>query len=155
MSHLYVSILIFSILSACGLMIASSDLRAWRKMFVIVMLVVAGVISYRGMNTIRGYPALLQSDFGDVLILGFWPDKPNGHIYLWIKEHNKTDPISYRMPYSLKLHKKLQKARAKHKGKPYRGKVKSKNYPLEKFDDTVDDPDVQELPAYPPKTHTE
>ena len=151
MSHFYISAALFSLLSSCAFIMLTSRVATWKKLYIVLALTFAGVLSYRTMNSLYGQPQLMQDQFEDVLIVGFWPDKANKTIYIWIKEHDKLYPVSYKMPYSMKLHKQLQKGRSKHKGKPYRSKIKGKNYPLKRFGESMDEIEAWELPIFPPK----
>jgi hypothetical protein len=109
------------------------------------------MLSYRVMNMVYGQPALLQDDIDNALILGYWPDKENNTMYVWIKHNKQHKPISYSMPYSIKLHKSLQQGRKQHEGKPYRAEIKGRSYPLERFRESIDDIEITPMEMLPPK----
>lgn len=151
MDHFYVSIFIFLLMSSCAFLVLTTTVAWWKKLYVVIALVLAGMLSYRVLNVAYGHPSILQNDYGDVLVIGYYPDTDNETIYMWIKEHDDRDPTSYKMPYSIKLHKQLERSRRQHRGTPYRSMIKSKNSPLERFTDTVDDVIVKPLPTIPLK----
>ena len=151
MSHFYISVFIFLLISSCALILINEKLPKWKLAYIFVAFLGCGALSYRTLNVVYGLPALLQTTYADVLILGYWPDKANKTMYMWLKEPNKLDPISVKMPYSMQLHKQLEAGREKHKGKPYRSKIEGENFPLEKFGNSIDNVEVEELQTLPVK----
>lgn len=92
---------------------------------VIASILIAGsILLYRTIDKMNGQPQVMSTPFDEVWVLGFHPDVGSGVLYLWLLEPSNDTPISYRVPYSHKMHKSLDKLRAKHKGKPYKAKMK-------------------------------
>lgn len=152
MNQFYISMTVFLLLSSCGFLMLTSNVHWFKKVFVICSLMIAGMLSFRAYNTAFGYPQLLQNNYEDTLVISFFPDKSNNIMYLWLKHSDMSQPIAYRMPYSIKLHKVLEKTREEYCGQPYRSTVNSENYPLERMEESVDEVEVIPLPMIPPKT---
>ena len=150
MNHFYASMVIYLLLSSCGILMFASNLRWWWKVYTLCALILAGMVSYRVMNMAYGFPQHLQKSHDNALVVGQYVDKPKA-IYLWIKEPGKEGPVSYKMPYTLKMDSLLSKMRMKHRGKPFRLKIETKTYPLERFGDDID-VDAIAIPMLPPKT---
>ncbi len=151
MTYTYISVLIFMLAVMASLLIFNSRLESWKKAVVILTLCASGMLSYRVMNMAYGYAALLQDSFENVTIISFFPDKPNNKIYIWLKDEN-SDPKTYVMPYSAKLHNSLEANRQKTQGKPYKGNVNSNVDASNRFEETTEEVEVEALlPVWPPK----
>ena len=153
MLHLYISMFIFLVLISVAIIVASSDLRVWRKLAVVTMLGTAGLLSYRALNSIYGYPTVMQQDLSDAVMLGYSPDKEAGMIYLWVQSAEGGTPRSYAVPYDTKLEKYLASKRKYYKGRPYRVDLKASIDPTNRFNKTVEDVEVYDMGVLPPKTN--
>jgi hypothetical protein len=142
--------LIFAIALVASFIIATSNLRWWRKIAIIVLMCSAGALSYRGLNKFYGYPTVLQKSFDKVVVLGHLTDKRNGVIYLWLKEKDK-DPRSYTVPFNHKLAKFLSKKRRQNRGQPFEMKLDIKTNQMNPFGNSINKIEPGEFPTYPPK----
>lgn len=151
MNHIYTAITIFTILSICSLALITSKLETWRKIPIVLALCLSGALSYRTLNQVYGLPALIEQSFDEAWVHAYHADPDSGWIYIWIRPDDSEMPISYKMLYSEKLHKKLESNFKKTGGKPYKGSIDIELYPLERFEESVDDVEVDVLPQMPPK----
>jgi hypothetical protein len=139
-------------MSSCAFVVLTAKIKRWKKAYIAIALVIAGLLSYRALNVAYGHPSVLQNDYGDVWVLGYHADTDNDTVYLWIRGHDDEAPTSYKMPYSIKLHKRLELNRSKHRGTPYRSKIKSQNSPFKRFTNTVDEVEVEPIIGFPQKS---
>lgn len=153
MDHIYTAIAVFAITTICSLTLLSSRLELWKKILVVLSLCVAGTLSYRLMNQVYGMPALLNKTFDKVWVHGYHADPDNGWIYIWLREEDGVVPINYKTPYSERLHKKLDGNSKEAGGEPYMGSMDVGMYPLERFEESADDLDIDVLPSLPPKNN--
>jgi len=147
MSLIYAGIIVFLLSVVCSLAILTSKIETWRKLVVVIALSLSGMVSYRLMNAVYGFPAFLSHKIDKTWILSFHADQDSGSIYLWLRDIDSEMPMSYRVPYSEKLHKKLHENAEKNQGAPYIGSLKLNAYPLERFDESVGDIEVYSAPA--------
>lgn len=114
----YVSILSFSLVIGVIALVISSKLSWVRKTIIMLMLSTAGIMCYRAISQMYGYPVLLQSSKKKATIVAFVANREENLIYLWIIEKPSNMPRSYSIPYSGDLHRKLMEAMRKSGGQP-------------------------------------
>jgi hypothetical protein len=153
MSHIYVSIALFLISAACSLVVLTSKVEIWRKIFIVIGLCLSGLLSFRSMNILYGFPALLDSPIEETWIHAYHADSEGGWIYIWLRPDNGEIPISYKIPYSEKLHKKLESNAEASEGRPYKGSLDVVINPLRRQDETVEEVDVDMHLLYPLKNN--
>jgi len=90
-------------------------------------LVVISLFFYRTYDSFNGRPQVMSETLDRAWVLSFYADADNEAIYLWLLELGKETPISYKIPYSEPMHKKLDKLRDKYKGRPYLAKIKGES----------------------------
>lgn len=151
LEHFYLSMLLF--LTSLGIIaiVFMSKIKLLSKLVIAILLTVSGIFTYRALNEIRGYPVVLQASFKDTLIVSHLPDTENKVIHLWIKAKEDKSPRSYTVPFKKKLAKFLEGMRRKHKGKPYRVKIKTKSNQTSPLGQSVKELEVGELMVFPPK----
>jgi len=90
------------------------------------ILILSSLVIYRHIDDYGGKPTMMSEPVEKAWVLGFHADIPNGALYLWLRLPESGYPVSYRVPYSPKMHGNLDRLRAKHKGKPYMAKIKGR-----------------------------
>ena len=148
--HMYLSVSLFCIAIAVGVVLITSEMSRLRKLIVLVLISIGAISTYRSIFYFYGYPTVLNSSFKDTLVLGHLSDKSNGVIYLWLKEPDQP-PRSYTIPYSPKMAKQLNKLRGKNRGKPYRADIGIRSSHSNAYRDGVDEIRLRELPTFPKK----
>ena len=104
--------------------ITSFDLRASQKITIMVAMLAIGALSYRSVNSRAGLPLVAPSfNNEEVLVLGFYAQKADNRIYIWLKMPNAHVPQVFVFNYNAETHKKLGELREAHKGKPYYKKL--------------------------------
>ena len=138
MTYLYTSVILFVIALACGVITFTSQMRLWKKVVVILALSFSGMITYRAMNDMQGWSALLQKDLKKVTILGHYPDKKNKVIHIWVIDPDASKPRTYTIPFNPKTAKMFDQMRRQHRGKPYKLNIKVKTNELNRFQNKVE-----------------
>lgn len=155
MSHIYVSVLFLLLAIVVGIVVSTSQIQLWKKIVVMLALGGSALVSYRTLNNVYGYPAILQDDFDEVLIISYFADREGGVMYIWLKDPEGGEPRAFKMPYSAKLHKQLQSQSEANGGKPFKGKISTKVGVTNPFNETTEEVDVEvepgDLPAWPLK----
>ena len=124
----------------------------WRNSLSICILLFSGMLTYRALNNIYGYPVILQASFDDALIIAHLLDKENNVIHIWIRSDGDISPRSYTIPFRNKTAHFLEEMRSKHKGKPYRVEVKTHVSSTSPLNKSVEEVEIGELMVLPPKT---
>lgn len=151
LAHFHLSLILFMTAISIGVIVISSSMKPIMKMVVVGILAVSGMMTYRALNDVYGYPVVMQASFDDALVIGHLLDKENKVIHLWLKADGDQDPRSYTIPFSNKTARFLEGMRRKHKGKPYRVQVKTNVDSLSPLDQSVEDVEMGELIVLPPK----
>lgn len=138
MTGIYVGVAISLICLMIGLVVTSTKIKMWKKVFILLALTGIGVLSYRAINSFHGHPAILQKTSQKVLIVGFHIDGSNRAIYLWLKD-GKKDPISYKVPYDKRLKGQLMGLRKRYKGRPFKADITAKFNPMKRYENTVEE----------------
>jgi len=119
----YEGVLISVICLTIGLVVTCSNTSVQRKVILSLALTFLGISSYRVINEnqSRAVPAVSYNQ--EVLVLSMRVDKANNAIYLWISD-GELGPVTYKMPYSEELKKKVEGFRSKYNGKPFGAKIR-------------------------------
>ena len=75
--HLYISFLLFLMAGFISLLIVGTKIELWRKLAIMVLLVVSSISSYRALFTFYGQPKVIKASFNEVLIISSYIDKAN------------------------------------------------------------------------------
>ena len=154
--HLYLSIGLFIVSIAIALISISSNMKRWRKILIVALISMSGLLSYRAMFSFYGYPVPLQESFKKVLVLGFKAEKQNNIIYLWLMSES-GEPRGYYIPYSSGAHKALSQLRRQNRGKPFRVKIDVESSIGKSFKNSLnkDKTKIKGLNTFPPKGNNE
>ena len=126
MSHFYISAMLFALCVALGLLIATFKGQWSKKFAVIGCLALASALSYRAFNDFYGFPAVLNADLKETLIVGHLPVKKDNVIYVWAIEKGSTYPKSFVMPYNKKTADMLAELSDAAGGKPFKANLTAK-----------------------------
>lgn len=149
-SHMYFSILLFAAALLAVILVLFSHLKLWRKITITTLLVSSSILSYRAMYDFYGYPAIKEINLDDVMVVGFLVDKSTDSIYLWLREGSDV-PRSYVIPFSFEVAKFLQEMRKRYQGRPFRSKIKSKQNPMNRYLNSLEDVEMEEVKVLPKK----
>lgn len=149
--HLHISLILFFIAIILGFVVISSQLSTIRKMIIVTSLAFAGILTYKALNAVYGYPTLLEKGFDDIVVLSFLVSKEEDSVYLWLRDKTGGIPRSYKVPYNRDLAKSLRGMRSKHKGKGFRARIGKKGKVRKSSGKEEDKYDLTELRVLPPK----
>lgn len=152
MSHLYVSIAVFSILIAISSLFVITRSRLKQVVLIVLMLTSTGILTYRALYSFYGRPAVLQVDLKNVTVISFYADKDSKLIYLWLKEKD-GEPRAYSIPYDLKTHKKLENAKNKNNNQPFEADIRVEIAHSDVYKNSIKDVqiEIKKLPDFPLK----
>lgn len=151
LEHIYLSLFVFLVSAGVIAIVFMSKIKLSSKILIAVLLTTSSILTYRAFNEIRGYPVVLQKSFKDTLVISHMFDKKNKVIHVWIKGLNDKNPRSYTVPFNNKLAHFLEKMRRKHRGKPYRAKLKMTSDVTSPLNQSIKDVEMGELMVFPPK----
>ena len=152
LAHFMLSFTLFLTAISVGTIVISSNMKPISKIIVVAILSLSGMMTYRALNDVYGYPIVMQTSFDDALVISHLLDKENKVIHVWLKADGDKTPRSYTIPFSTKTAKFLEGMRQKHQGKPYRVEVQTETRSLSPLDKSVEEVEFGELIVLPPKT---
>lgn len=133
-----------------------SKLEIGRRLVLMSALCGIALLSYRSINSRAGLPTVMPNfQKHQVLMLGHFPDKEQGLLYVWMRVNEGETPKTYVLGLNRKNLAKLEGLRSKHKGKPYYTAVTTKKNGrrgLHKYDDQSNiDIEIDTSVQLPPK----